>query len=61
MSKKYIHSYTVEFHVYSDEFNPSDVPVDTLVQECITQLNVLNDEDTLNRIDCFDSINNPDV
>lgn len=60
MSKRYIHSYTVEFHVYSDEFDPDDVPTDTLVRSCIHQLNMLNDDDARDRIDYFNSIDNPD-
>ena len=60
MSKRYIHSYTVEFHVYSDEYHPESVPTDTLVRQCIHQLNTLNDADARARIDCFESIDNPD-
>lgn len=58
--KKYIHSYTFEFHVYSDEYNPDDVPVDKLVRQCIHQINSLNDVDARERIECYDSIDNPD-
>lgn len=58
--KKFIHSYTFEFHVYSNEWHPRDVPVDELVKQLIHQANTLNDADFKERIDCFESIDNPD-